>query len=425
KLCELFGKSAEELGFMGELSLSNIETKPEETFSSSSKENNKLQNPPSFLAAYSTVPSESRTESVELTIQQDGKSQALPTRRDVLEIIGAATASLATPELFGTETLREFARILSKPSTLEEQQLSILEEKTAKLWKYRDDNILLPQELYLVADRHFQQMIHLLDGSLLPDIRTRLLAIASKTVTLNGAILYDLGMYEQSREHHRLAIQAAAQATQPILQAIAYAWMSFSWTYEQRYGEASNAITQAISLLTHPNEDNKTFAWLTSVAAEVYANLGNYDKSCSLLEQAESSLEAQSDQRHLYLHQFSDTQFKGFRGVCYQVLYHRKKPETHPLLEKSRIALEQALLDASASARQKQVYIADLASVYARQGEVEMACTLTKQAVDISSQATPKDVLQRLTEIQRLLQPWKETTYVKELDGFLRVIGII
>jgi hypothetical protein len=53
-----------------------------------------------------------------------------------------------------------------------------------------------------------------------------------------------------------------------------------------------------------------------------------------------------------------------------------------------------------------------------------MACTLTRQAIDISNE-TPKNVLQRLTELQRLLQPWKETAYVKELNGIFRVIGII
>jgi tetratricopeptide (TPR) repeat protein len=265
----------------------------------------------------------------------------------------------------------------------------------------------------------------LLDGSLFPSIRTRLLATASKMVTLKGAILYDIGRYDQAREHHRIAIQAAAQAAQPTLQAIAYAWMSFSWTYEHQYLEASNAIMQALSLFSDLHEDHETFAWLTAVAAEISANLGNYDASCSFLEQAKVSLERPSDKRYTYLHQFSDAQFRGFQGICYQVLYHPKKPETHILLEQARHSLEQALLDSSTSMWQKQLHLVDLASVYARQGEVEMACTLTKQTVDPTHLATRKNVLQRLTEIQQLLQPWKETIYVKELHGFFRMVGII
>jgi hypothetical protein len=125
------------------------------------------------------------------------------------------------------------------------------------------------------------------------------------------------------------------------------------------------------------------------------------------------------------LHQFGNAPFRGFQGVCYQVLYHPKKPETHVLLEQARHSLEQALLDTSALAGHKQMYLVDLARVYARLGEVEMACNLTRQTIDLTHQVTRKHVLQRLTEIQQLLQPWKETRHVKELTIFFRGVGII
>ena len=416
QLCELFGKSAEELGFMNKQTVARVE---EET-----QKQHVIQN--SEQLERSSYPSQAIVmKSAEELEAENVSRYFMPTRREILEFVGATTASFAASEVFGTDILHEFACVLNKPSVLEEHHLSLLEERAVQLWKYRDDGILLPHELYAAVERHCQQVIRLLDGSLLPTMRTRLLTIASKMVVLNGALLYDVGRHEQAREYQRFAIQAAAQATQPILQAIAYAWMSFSWTYERQYLEASNAITQALTILTDLNEDRGTFAWLTAVAAEISANLGKYDESCSFLEQAESSLGSSIDQRHVYLHQFSNAQFRGFRGVCYQALYHPKKPETHGLLDQARDALEQALLDSSASIRQKQLYLADLASVYARRGEVEMACTLTKQTVDLMHLAMPKNVLQRMTEIQQLLWPWKETKYVKDLNDFFRVVGII
>ncbi|HYU73487.1 MAG TPA: helix-turn-helix transcriptional regulator [Ktedonobacteraceae bacterium] len=440
KLCDLFGMTAEELGFMGG---SQTTKKEEEGQTDADRENgaeqSSLPQQDNRLQEVGAPPLLSQVLAQDvMTSTCEPKGIDLDTSRRLLlqGTLGLAASAVfpgqasflttpSPPEIFGTETLHEFARVLNKPSTLEEHHLSVLEAQTAQLWKYRDDGILLPKELYAAVQRHFQHMIRLLDGSLLPNIRTRLLAIASKTVTLCGALLYDLGAYEQAKGHHHLAIQAAAQATQPILQAIAYAWMSFSWIYEQRFQEASNTITQGLSMLADPNEDRRTFAWLTAIAAETYAHLGKYDESCSLLEQAEASLKVESHQQHFYLHRFSSAQLGGFRGVCYRVLYNPKKPETVPLLEQARNTLEQALLDSSAFARQKHLYLADLASVYARQGEVEMACDLIRQSIDLVDQATPKHVLQRLTEIQQLLHPWKETIYVKELDGFFRKVGII
>ena len=346
RLCEVYGKSALELDLVykgrkpfqtEELQITQ-EAFPKSNSASTITQDDPCSPPLSTATSHSSL--SPGTESL-----KNIRHKVSPTRREVLELVGTSAISLAAPEIFGTETLQEFARVLNKPSVLEKHHLSLLEERTALLWKYRDDGILSPHELCATVDRHFQQIVRLLDGSLLPSTRTQLLSVASKTVTLNGALFYDLAMYEQAKEHHRLAVQAAAQAAQPILQAIAYAWMSFSWTYERRYLEASHAIAQAISLLTDLNEDRKTFAWLTAVAAEISANLGNYDECTSFLEQAKSSLEASFDQRHVYLHQFSNAQFRGFRGVCYQVLYHPKKPETHRLLEQARTALEQALLD--------------------------------------------------------------------------------
>src|SRR5581483_356892 len=164
----------------------------------------------------------------------------------------------------------------------------------------------------------------------------------------------------------------------------------------------------------------------TAVAAEIYAQLGNYNECRSFLDHAEESLSKQPHQpQRTYLHRFDDAQCNGFRSVCYQLLYDSKNVETVRLLEQARGTLENALLDSSVSPRRKQLYRTDLAKAYAIQGEIEKACDLAIQTVQEVNQATAKHVFQRLGEIQRLLQPWKKTPSVKCFNEALHITRMV
>jgi tetratricopeptide (TPR) repeat protein len=417
KLCLLFGKSASELGFLPQQEEKHLQG----------------QNPqqPLDLAELQKLVAQAVTQGIIGGVRELGSLDLNELRRKILGIpleIAVGKTSIEHLPFLGGQTLStsyEFARILLKPSTIMDEQLSDLEGQTALLWKYRDDGILLTECLYLSVERHLQQIIRLLDGSLYPSIRIRLLTIASKTSILCGALLYDLGLYEQARKYLQLAIRVSDQASQPVPQAIAWTWISFTWTYQQQYQNAYLAISQAISLLTDPEQDRETFAWSMAVAAEIVAQLKKYDECLSFLEQSETSQQEQSDRQNFYLHGFTQVALGGFRGRCYQLLYDPEKAETVALLEKAKGALEQSLHKFSVSERQKMLYRADLASIYAIQGQIEMACALTRQNILLVNQTTPQNVFQRFTEMKHRLQPWKETSYVRDLDDALSTIGIV
>lgn len=358
-LCDAYGMTAEQLGLISpdeelDATLQISGEQPGEPITAS---NTIQQAPQQFLPDHSNMQTRSSssfsqtsyiiTEEANNSRAQEGNAIDEGRRqlmRDALGVTG--TALLAPASLF-----QEFARVLTRPSPIEKYHLSTLEQRTALLWQYRDDNILLPGELFRAVSREAQHVTYLLDGLPPPGIQTGLLAIACKLFTLCGVLLYDhLGTYEQAREAYRLAIQAARQAEQPLLEAIASTWMSFSWTYEHRYQDAAQQITQSLSLLTDPNADAGTFAWTTAVAAEISARLGNYHESRSFLDQAEFYLPEPSHQpQRTYLHRFDEAQLNGFRGVCYQLLYDPKNVEMVNMLDQARRVLEQALLDNSAS----------------------------------------------------------------------------
>jgi|SRR5581483_9049620 len=195
-------------------------------------------------------------EAGENSKEPEGAAMDEGRRQLMRDAIGVTTTAMIAP----ASLFEQFARVLAKPSTIEKYHLSVLEQRTALLWQYRDDNILLPSELYRAISRETQHVVHLLESFPLPSIQVSLLALACKLFTLCSALLYALGAYEQAREPYSLAIQAATQAEQPLLEAIASTWMSFTWTYEHRYQEAAHQITQSLSLLTDPNVDRGTFA---------------------------------------------------------------------------------------------------------------------------------------------------------------------
>lgn len=354
--------------------------------------------------------------------QQEVPEELQAERRHFLQSTLAATgAAIVTP----SSMLEQFAHILAKSSSIGVQHLTTLEEQTMALWRYRDDNILLPVELYNSLQRYIHHIIQLLDAPLLPSIHAQVLALACKLFTLGGALLYDVGEFAQAREHYRLACAAAQQAEHPHLQAISSTWMCFTWTDEHNAHEAATQIAQSRFLLKDAHADRRTHAWVAAVAAEAAAQLGNYTECLTLLDQAEDAFAISTDDEESYLHRFSSGQLRGFRGVCYQLLYDPKKRETVELLEQACNTLEKALLDVSASSRQKQLYRIDLACAYARRGEVERACTLASQTAQEARQTTANNVLQRLQEVHLLLQPWEKAPPVKYLNEALHTVGIV
>ena len=105
-----------------------------------------------------------------------------------------------------------------------------------------------------------------------------------------------------------------------------------------------------------------------------------------------------------------DTDVYGYKPI--QVLV----PDNANCVVTIHNALE--LLDPTLMRRQP-TYLADLASVDIRQGEIEEACERANQAVAIAVQIKSQMVTERLLTLRRELEPWKNMQHVKNLDEHL------
>ena len=88
-------------------------------------------------------------------------------------------------------------------------------------------------------------------------------------------------------------------------------------------------------------------------------------------------------------------------------------------------ALQQALalLDPQAIRRQSTLFT-DIGIAYTQQGNVQHACTFAIQALAITTQTKSLSVLERVRQVRKELEMWKDTEEVKVLERHLETTSV-
>ena len=61
---------------------------------------------------------------------------------------------------------------------------------------------------------------------------------------------------------------------------------------------------------------------------------------------------------------------------------------------------------------------------HAQQGNVQVACQLAIQALVITTQTKSVSVLERVRQVRKELEPWKDTEEVKDLERHLETTSV-
>jgi len=262
KLCDLFGKNAEELGLLSQKSGDEDDLQENSTAQLDISNNaSSLPQPIQLFVPNGTlvnvtiqVHQQSPTSSpdeIGTRVRVDGQPYTAAysshedtttrlgheavDRRDFLRETGrvavAGAAFLACHDMLSAELLSRFNRALKKPTTIDGRMLTYLERHTGEYWQDRHSAALTSSDLFSYAVEHVQKIIVLLEGSLTPSIRTHLCCIASGAAQLAGHLLFDMGEFAQARKFHQVAISAAQEGGNQALEAVAWGRMSFTWTY--------------------------------------------------------------------------------------------------------------------------------------------------------------------------------------------------
>jgi DNA-binding SARP family transcriptional activator len=311
--------------------------------------------------------------------------------------------------------------LLTKPSVAEE--VTYFDQQTRLYWRAREESALSVTALYLSLVKYMDSLTMALARSYLPSVRQQLCETISKTTLLAGILLYDMGQYAKARQQYRIAFRASVEAGNPVLQGIIWGWASFTWTYSQQYQKALHCVQSARHLVT-PASDLLVQAWLAAIEAEIQAHFLNRNACMECLNILDTSMDITPSPDTAYLFEFNPVLLLGYKGVCLQRFYQEGEPGTHSYLREAKSALEEALAS-EAPQKRKLYYLIDLASAYARQGEVERACAYVAQSLPtVLRVGGSKTIYKHLFQVRTLLQPYESTASLQALDEQLHLLQL-
>jgi transcriptional regulator with XRE-family HTH domain len=342
-------------------------------------------------------------------------------RRELLQQApGFVSAAFMTSShlLLNEDLLDRLSNALTKPSSIDETTLNYLEARTEGYWQDRHGAVVASRDLLSYVVDHLQKIIALLEGSLLPTLRARLCAIASKTAQLVGELLLDMSYYTKARQFHQAAITIAQETANQQLESIAWGRMSLAYIYSGNEQEALECIHKARRLTVWNN--GMVNAWLAAIQAEIWANFAESDACLKALSQAEQFDEQQLAIEDSYLIHFDRALLGGYQGVCFRKLYRPENIQSTLFLGKAQKILIESLNSLNPALIQRQpTFLTDLADTYLQQGEIEEACKRAIQAATIASQIKLQKVIQRLLKLRQELEPWKDTPHVQAFTSHL------
>ncbi len=155
-------------------------------------------------------------------------------------------------------------------------------------------------------------------------------------------------------------------------------------------------------------------SWLHVRQAEECAVVGDAHAVDRHLDRAQSALGAASAQGDGLFSAFDQAWLSGFRGSCALLL--DRPHEATTILEETRAAN-------LTLTSQRSAVLTDLAVAYARQGEVDQACSLMADSVEVAAQSHFVELVQRVTGARHHLAAWEGTPAVRQLDDRLRTVA--
>ena len=242
---------------------------------------------------------------------------------------------IASGDLLNSDILDRFYRALMKPSTIDGRFLDYLETRTEHYWQDRHGAVLASSDLLSYVIEHLQRVITLLEGWLLPSIRTCLCCIASGIAQLVGHLLFDMGEFADARNFHQIAIKAAQEGDNQALEAVAWGRVSFTWTYSEDAPRGLRCIQEA-RLLATCSVNATVQAYLAAVEAEIQAILGSREICLKALKAAESIEDQQHPKEGMYWLHFDRSRLAGYQGICFRRLYRSEDARTYPFLDKAQ-----------------------------------------------------------------------------------------
>ena len=247
-----------------------------------------------------------------------------------------------------------------------------------------------------------------------PELRQSLAAAASEITMLAGRMsFFDLGRPSQAEPYYQDALEAAQEAQDRPLQAVVLGNKSFLPRSRGDFATALRLLDQAKRLVP---DDPIVRSWAMALEAMTQAWAHESAESLVALEAAESVLDdASLGAAPAWFDYYDRSRLAGFKG---QVHIRLAQPETaHAVLEEAIGALDPD------AAKQRACYLADRATVCVDEGEVDQACQLGIQALQLLGEVEYETGVQRVRGLRVKLRPWRNHPAVADLTEQLLLVS--
>ncbi|HTE68585.1 MAG TPA: helix-turn-helix transcriptional regulator [Actinomycetes bacterium] len=247
-----------------------------------------------------------------------------------------------------------------------------------------------------------------------PELRRSLAAAASEITMLAGRMsFFDLGRPSQAEPYYQDALEAAQEAQDRPLQAVVLGNKSFLPRSRGDFATALQLLDQAKRLVP---DDPVVRSWATALEAMTQAWAHQPAESLVALEAAETILDdATPAAAPSWFDYYDRSRLAGFKG---QVHIRLAQPDTaHAVLEEAIGALDPD------AAKQRACYLADQATVCVDEGEVDQACQLGIQALQLLGAVEYETGVQRVRDLRAKLRPWRNHPAVADLTEQLLLVS--
>ena len=340
-------------------------------------------------------------------------------RREILKRFAAAGALLILhpAELLNVETVERIAKAVAKPSRTDEETLAALEAITQNCWGvYRATTTKI--DLLSGVVGHLQTVRRLLHHAPSPKAEQRIWSMVSHTAQIAGEVVFDVQDCDLACEYYRLAIDAAQLAGDTALRAVALGRQGFLPVYQHEFHEALPILEEAAQSALHSATPTAR-AWIAMMQAEAYANLGHADPCHRVIGHAEDVLAQARPGEDSLGTGFTYPTLVGYRGICYLRL-READPTRRRDAELAQQSFEEALTAFVQPTRRRAILLSDLATALVYQNEVEEACRIATECLELADQTRSTRATQRLSEFQRSLAQWRHEPCVKQFRKQLR-----
>jgi transcriptional regulator with XRE-family HTH domain len=211
-------------------------------------------------------------------------------RRAVIQL----AATLLTAPLLGVEEpMERLAYALIGPTTLQEDTVSFLEQRTVGL--HRIDTMFQARVVHRSIMSHLREVTALLEGHPQDPLRARLARVAGESAVLAAWTAWDLGEGAHSARMYRITEVAARAASDPVIMACANTYRSYATSGPQAHEDARKLLAEARRCLPAKGE-NATRAWVLGREAEEAAATGDLQAK-DLIKQAVDAFHHSRPQR--------------------------------------------------------------------------------------------------------------------------------